>query len=205
MGQRNLPIKGRVTKNERVHVSDASSLSSRISGRYATAVFELAKEANNLPAVEADLDALSAALDASAELRDLISSPIYAREDQAKAMAAISAKMSLGPVATNTLALLASKRRLFILPDLIKAVKDLAAKDRGEVSADVVSAVALTDGQRAKLAETLKASVGKDVAINVKVDENIIGGLIVKLGSKMIDNSIAAKLSKLQNAMKEVG
>ncbi len=186
-------------------MSDASSLSSRISGRYATAVFELASEANTIPAVEADLAALSAALDESAELRDLISSPIYSRDEQAGAMAAVSKKMGLGPVVTNTLALLASKRRLFILPQLIVGVQELAAKARGEVTAEVISAVALSDDQRNKLAETLKATVGKDVAINVNVDESIIGGLIVKMGSKMIDNSIASKLANLQNAMKEVG
>ncbi|HSF93260.1 MAG TPA: F0F1 ATP synthase subunit delta [Paracoccaceae bacterium] len=186
-------------------MSDASSLSSRISGRYATAVFELASEANTIPAVEADLAALSAALDVSAELRDLISSPIYSRDEQAGAMAAVSKKMGLGPVVTNTLALLASKRRLFILPQLIVGVQELAAKARGEVTAEVISAVALSDDQRNKLAETLKATVGKDVAINVNVDESIIGGLIVKMGSKMIDNSIASKLANLQNAMKEVG
>ncbi len=189
----------------RVYVSDASSLTSGVAGRYATALFELANEGKSLPAVESDLDALAAAIDESAELRDLLISPIYTREQQGAVMAELSKKMKFGAVVTNTVALMATKRRLFALEAVIAGVKALAADARGEVTAEVTAAKALTKAQQEALAKALKKSVGKDVAINMSVDESIIGGLIVKVGSKMIDTSIASKLSNLQNAMKEVG
>ena len=173
--------------------------------RYATAVFELAKEAKKLPAVEKDLDALAVALDDSADLRDLMSNPVYTRDEMAAAMAAIGKKMKLNPIVGNTLGLMAEKRRLFVVPALIASVKEMIAREKGEVTAEVTSAKKLTKAQEDKLAKTLKASVGKDVKVNVSVDESLIGGLIVKVGSKMIDSSIKSKLSNLQNAMKEVG
>ena len=113
--------------------------------------------------------------------------------------------MGLSAVMTNTLSLMASKRRLFVVPQLVQALREKIAEEKNEVTADVVSAKALTQTQSKKLAETLKARVGKDVTINATVDESLIGGLIVKVGSKMIDTSIRSKLSSLQNAMKEVG
>jgi F-type H+-transporting ATPase subunit delta len=155
--------------------------------------------------IEADLDSLAVALADSAELRDLISSPVYSRAEQGAAMAAIGRKMDLGPEVANTIALMATKRRLFVLPQLIETVKALMAEDRGEVSADVISARQLSDEQGRTLAATLKKSFGKDVSIRTSVDESLIGGLIVKVGSKMLDTSIRSKLSNLQNAMKEVG
>ena len=186
-------------------MSDTSSLTSGVAGRYATALFEIATEASVLPAVEADLDALAAALDESAELRDLISSPIYSRAQQGNVMAELSKQMKIGSKVANTVALMASKRRLFVLPQMIAAVKALAADARGEVSAEVTAAKKLTKAQQESLASALSKSVGKDVTIDMSVDESIIGGLIVKMGSKMIDTSVASKLANLQNAMKEVG
>ena len=186
-------------------MSDASSLTSGVAGRYATALFEIANEASTLPAVEADLSALEAALAVSGELRELISSPIYTRAQQAAVMGELSTQMKIGKEVANTVALMASKRRLFVLPDLIAAVKALAAEARGEISADVTAATALTAEQQESLAKVLSKNSGKDVTINMAVDENIIGGLIVKMGSKMIDTSVASKLANLQNAMKEVG
>jgi len=186
-------------------VSDASSLTSGVAGRYATALFEIANEASVLPAVEADLTALEAALGENAELRDLISSPIYTREQQSNVMAELIKQMNIGSEVGNTVALMATKRRLFVLPQLITAVKALASQARGEISADVTAAKKLTKAQQESLAKALSKSVGKDVTINMAVDESIIGGLIVKMGSKMIDTSVASKLSNLQNAMKEVG
>ena len=190
---------------ERVLVSQTDSFSYGIAGRYATAVFELAKEGKDLAAVEKDLSALDAALTDSADLRELIASPVYSRDQQAAAMAAVAKKMKLGATVSNTIALMASKRRLFALPQMIDSVKALIAREKGEVTAEVVSAKALTKAQTDKLAKTLKSKFGKDIRINATVDESIIGGLIVKVGSKMIDSSIASKLSKLQNTMKEVG
>jgi F-type H+-transporting ATPase subunit delta len=186
-------------------VSETASTSTGIASRYATAVFELAKEAKKLAAVEKDIDALAAAMTDSADLRDLISSPVYASDAQSKAIVAIAGKMGLGDILTGTLGLMAEKRRLFVLPYLIDAVRELIAAEKGEMTAEVTSAKKLTKAQETKLAAELKKTVGKDVKIDASVDEALIGGLVVKLGSKMIDTSIASQLSKLQNAMKEVG
>jgi F-type H+-transporting ATPase subunit delta len=188
-------------------VSNSASFTSGISGRYATALFELARSGDQLDTVGADLDQLEAALAASADLRSLIASPVYSREDQGKGIKAVADKMGLSPLVANTLGLMASKRRLFVLPHLIRAVKGLIADHRGEVTAQVTAATPLTEAQAEALAKTLAATVGKDksIVINTTVDESLIGGLIVQVGSRMIDTSIRSKLANLQNAMKEVG
>lgn len=186
-------------------MSEPASISSGIAARYATAVFELAKESKELKAIEADIDALDAALGESAELRTLVSSPIYTRDEKSDAIEALAKSMQLSPVMDNTLALMASKRRLSVLPQLVTALREAIAEDKGEVTAEVVSAKALTKAQADKLAKTLKASTGKTVIIKATVDESLIGGLVVKVGSKMIDTSIRSRLNSLQNAMKEVG
>ncbi|MFP1644146.1 F0F1 ATP synthase subunit delta [Pontitalea aquivivens] len=186
-------------------MSEPASISAAIAGRYATAVFELAREARGLKALEADVDALGAALDGSADLADLISSPVYTREQQGAAIGALAARMGLSAPLANGLALMAQKRRLFALPAMIKALAALIAEEKGEVTAEVTSATALTKAQADKLAAALKAQTGKTVKLNMSVDEKLIGGMIVKLGSKMIDTSVASKLASLQNAMKEVG
>ena len=186
-------------------MSETASISSGIAARYATALFDLVNEANGLKALEGDVDALDAALQSSADLRDLISSPLYTRDEQGNAIAAIAAKAGLSALTSNTLALLAAKRRLFVLPQLLADLRARIAAAKGEVTAEVTAATALSAEQSAKLAETLKARVGKDVKVNVAVDESLIGGLVVKLGSTMIDTSIKSKLAALQNAMKEVG
>ncbi|WP_420862781.1 F0F1 ATP synthase subunit delta [Algirhabdus cladophorae] len=186
-------------------VSEPASISSGIAQRYATAVFELAKEGKKLKALQADVDALDAALSESADFRNLITSPIYTRDAQGAAVAAIGKKMKLSPTVGNTLNLMASKRRLFVLPQMIAQLRDLLAEDKGEVTAEVTAAKALTKAQTDKLAKELKSTVGKTVNIKTTVDESLIGGLIVKVGSKMIDTSIRSKLAALQNTMKEVG
>ena len=186
-------------------MSEPVSISQGIAGRYAQALFELAKESNTIAALSSDADALGQALADSTDLAGLIASPVISREDQSRAMAAVAAKMGLSDLSQQTLALMAAKRRLFVLPQLVADLKARIALDKGEVTADVVSAVKLTAAQTKKLAETLKASVGKTVKLNATVDESLIGGLVVKLGSTMIDTSIKAKLASLQNAMKEVG
>jgi len=186
-------------------VSEPASISSGIAARYATAVFELAKEGKKLKALQSDVDALDAALGDSAELKNLIHSPIYTRDEQGAAITAVAKKMKLSPVVANTLSLMASKRRLFVVPQLIAQLRDMLAENKGEVTADVTAAKALTKAQSDKLAKELKATVGKTVIINTTVDESLIGGLIVKVGSKMIDTSIRSKLAALQNTMKEVG
>ncbi|AKS45192.1 ATP synthase F1 subcomplex delta subunit [Octadecabacter temperatus] len=188
---------------ERVDVSEPASISSGIAARYATAVFELSTGAKGLKALETDINALGAALDSSDDLRALISSPLYSREEQGAAMAGVAKKMKLSKTMTNTLALMASKRRLFVVPQMVASLHAKIAEQKGEVTADVVSAKALTKAQSDKLAKTLSASVGSDVKINATVDETLIGGLVVKVGSKMIDTSVKSKLNALQNTMKE--
>ncbi len=186
-------------------MSEPASISSGIAARYATAIFELAKDGKDLKALESDLDALDEALASSADFVTLIESPLYSRDEQTQAIAALAKKMKLSATTANALGLMAGKRRLFVLPQLVKALRAELAAEKGEVTAEVTSAKALTKAQSDKLAKSLKASVGKDVNINATVDESLIGGLVVKVGSRMIDSSIRAKLSALQNSMKEVG
>jgi F-type H+-transporting ATPase subunit delta len=186
-------------------VSSSASLTSGVAGRYATALFDLAKEENSLPQVEADLLALEDALADSEDLRSLIGSPAYSRDEQGASLRALMKKMEFGPVVTNTIGLMASNRRLFVLPGLIRQVKAMIAADRGEVEAEVTTAHALSSSQTEELVSALKNSFGSDIRLSVKVDDSIIGGLIVKVGSKMIDTSIRSKLASLQNIMKEVG
>ncbi|MGV6803980.1 MAG: F0F1 ATP synthase subunit delta [Ruegeria sp.] len=186
-------------------MSEPASISTGIAKRYATAIFEIAKENNDLSGLESGINDLSAVLAESADLRDVISSPLISRADQQSAITAIADKMGLHPILRNTLALMAEKRRLFVVPQLIQVLRDMLADERGEVTADVASAKALTKTQLEKLSKTLSERVGKDVTINATVDESLIGGLVVKVGSQMIDSSIRSKLNSLQNAMKEVG
>jgi F-type H+-transporting ATPase subunit delta len=188
-----------------VDVSQPASISTGIAARYATAIFELAKEDNSLPALEGDVDTLDAALRESADFRALIASPLYSREEQAKAVSAVADKAGLSVIVANTLALMAAKRRLFVLPQLVRELRARISAEKGEVTAEVTAARALTKAQEEKLARTLKARVGQDVKINMAVDETLIGGLVVKVGSRMIDTSIRSKLAALQNSMKEVG
>ena len=176
-----------------------------IAERYALALYELAQESKAQKSLETDIDALDAALKESDDLRNLIHSPIYAREEQAAAIDAISKKMKLGPLLANTLSLMASKRRLFVLPQLVARVREIIAEENGEVTAEVLTAKELTKTQSDKLAKTLAEKFGKNVTLKSAVDESLIGGLVVKVGSKMIDTSIRSKLAALQNSMKEVG
>jgi F-type H+-transporting ATPase subunit delta len=193
------------TDSGRVDVSETASISLGIASRYALALFELAKEEKALKALESDIAALSESLAASADLRAVIASPMISREEQSNAISAISAKMGVSTLMANTLTLMADKRRLFVMPQFLAHMTDLIAAEKGEVTAEVTAARALTAAQTKKLAETLKARVGKTVKLKTTVDETLIGGLVVKLGSTMIDTSVKAKLAALQNAMKEVG
>ncbi len=186
-------------------MSESASISTGIASRYATAVFELARDGNALDTLERDIETLEASLSDSADFRDLVHSPVYSREQQGNAIGAIASKMGLTDMLANTLRLMASKRRLFVLPQLLAGLRARIADAKGEVTAEVRAATALTADQEKALAEALKSSVGKDVKMNVTVDESLIGGLVVKVGSKMIDTSIRSKLAALQNTMKEVG
>lgn len=173
--------------------------------RYAAALFELADSKHELDAVVADLAALSKMIDESADFRRLINSPILSRADQSKAIAGIVAAAKFGPLTAKFLGLLAQNRRLFALGAMIQAFKKMLADRRGEMTALVWSARPLSAEQQNALAETIKRAHGAKVSMEVKVDPDLIGGLVVKVGSRMIDSSIRTKLQKLQLAMKGVG
>ncbi|MDG2406058.1 MAG: F0F1 ATP synthase subunit delta [Paracoccaceae bacterium] len=186
-------------------VSEPASISSGIAARYATAIFEIAKDDGKLSELETNIDDLGAALEGSGDLRSLINSPLYTRAAQGHAIGAVAAALKFSNMLSNSLRLMAGKRRLFVLPHLLDQLRAQIAEHKGEVAVDVVCAKVLTKTQSAALAKTLAARIGKDVKITVAVDESLIGGLILKMGSKMIDTSILSNLNSLQNAMKEVG
>lgn len=186
-------------------MANSASLSQSIAGRYAQAVFDLAKESGTLDQLAGDLNTLGAALDDSADLREVIASPVLSRDQQGRAIAALADKAGFNTTLANTLRLMAQNRRLFVLPQLVARLQALIAEERGELTADVTSAVALSDDQKKRLTATLSEKSGKKVKLNARVDEGLIGGMIVKLGSQMIDSSVRSKLASLQNAMKEVG
>ncbi len=169
-----------------------------MAGRYAAALFDLAKEASKIKEVETDLTAFGGLLDESEDLRRMVRSPVISTEDQARAMSAILEKAGIGGLASNFFNLITKNRRLFAAADMIKGFRALAARDRGEVTARVTSAVALNDTQVEELKKTLKASVGKDVALDAHVDPSLLGGLVVKVGSRMIDSSLKTKLQNLK-------
>lgn len=185
-----------------VDVAQETPLTEGVAGRYAGALYELAKEQGALPQVEADLAGFQALLDSSPDLLRLVRSPVFSAEDQTKALAAVLAKAGIGGLTGNFLQLIAKNRRLFAATDIIKAFKALTARGRGEAPAEVTSAVALTDEQVALLKETLKASVGKDVQLTTRVDPSLLGGLVVKIGSRMVDSSLRTKLAGLKVALK---
>jgi len=186
-------------------VSESASISSGIAQRYATAVFDLAREGKAFKALEADVDALEAALADSEDLRRVLISPLIPRDEQGRAVTEIAKKMDLSQTMSGALGLMARNRRLFAVPAFLSILRRMIAEEKGEVSAEVTSATVLTKAQADALAATLKERFGKQVKLNVAVDESLIGGLIVKVGSKMVDTSIRSKLAALQNSMKEVG
>ena len=181
--------------------SDATGISG-IARRYATALYDLADEQNLLDAVKADLDAVGALIDASADLRLLIQSPLFTRRDQARAIAAVLEHAGIAELVRRFVAVVAENRRLSALPAMIAAYSALLAERRGEVTAEVTSATPLSATQLAAIDTALGHAIGGKVAVDTRVDPSIIGGLIVKVGSRMIDNSLKTKLQRLQLAMK---
>lgn len=182
-------------------VATNDPVSEGVAGRYASALFDLARDQGQLIEVEKDLTAFRTMLDESGDLRLMVRSPVISREEQGKALAALAGKVGLGATVSNFLGVVARSGRLFAVEDMIKAFRALAARDRGEVQAEVTSAIALDDAQIAQLEETLKAAVGKDVQLAMRVDPAILGGLVVKVGSRMVDSSIRTKLAGLRMAM----
>lgn len=183
---------------------EASSVSG-VSGRYATALFELARDQKSIDAVKADLDRFEAMLADSPDLLRLVRSPVFSSDAQSKALSAVLAKAGIGGVAANFLKVLTKNRRLFAVGDVLRAFRALVAKFRGEATAEVTVAEKLSDKNLDALKAALKAASGKDVDLNVKVDPSIIGGLVVKLGSRMVDSSLRTKLNSIKHAMKEAG
>ncbi len=176
-----------------------------VPGRYASALFDLATEQGKVPDVETSLVRFQAMLDDSADLQRMVRSPVFSADEQVRALAAVLAKAGISGLAANFLQLIAKNRRLFAAAEMIKCYRSLAAKARGEVQAEVTSAVALTEAQLTTLKDTLRASVGgKQVQVDTRVDPSLLGGLVVKMGSRMVDSSLRTKLASLKTRLKEV-
>jgi F-type H+-transporting ATPase subunit delta len=185
-------------------VAGEQSIVSGMAGRYGTALFDLALEENVLDALKTDLDRFDALLAESADLARLVRSPVFSADEQAKALSAVLAKAGIGGLAAKFLAVLTSNRRLFAVRAIIGDFRKLVAQHKGEVTAEVTVAEKPSDAHLAAIKDTLKAVTQKDVQVEVKVDPAIIGGLVVKLGSRMVDTSLRTKLNALKHAMKEV-
>lgn len=173
-----------------------------VAGRYATALFDLAVEQNKVSEVEQDLVKFQQLYDMSPDLQRLVKSPVIAAEDQVRALGSVLSAAAVGDLTKNFFNVVSRNRRLFSAPEMVRAFQALAAKSRGEVTAQVASAHPLTDAQAEELTAVLKATVGKDVKLATKVDPSLIGGLIVKLGSRMVDSSLKTKLSNLSLSLK---
>jgi F-type H+-transporting ATPase subunit delta len=183
-------------------VENSGGIQASLAGRYATALFELARDEGQLEAVGASLAALRDALRDSPELRELTTSPLIGRDQSLEAVRAVAGSMGLDSITANFLGVLAQNRRLSQLPNVIRNFNLLAAAHRGETTAEIVSAHPLDDGQVAALKANLRNRVGGEVAVDLTVDPAILGGLVVKIGSQMIDGSIRTKLNNLASAMK---
>jgi F-type H+-transporting ATPase subunit delta len=174
-----------------------------VAGRYATALFDLAAEANAIDAVKADLERFDALIAESADLTRLVRSPVFSADEQEKALGAVLQRIGIGGLAANFLKLVTANRRLFGIRGMIKAFHELVAQHKGEATAQVTVAETLKDEHVEALRAALKAVSGKDVDLDIKIDPAIIGGLVVKLGSRMVDTSLRTKLNAIKHAMKE--
>ena len=185
-------------------MSESISLTSSAAGRYAAALFTLCKEESLLKSLQKDSELLSELLDKSKDFRMLIGSPIYKREQQELAMSALAKRLKVMQHTESLLCLLARKGRMFMFPDLLKLIRLLIKNERNEMGVEVVSAGTLTKSQITQLEKKISEVSKKKAKIEVQIDKSLIGGMIIKLGSKMIDTTIKSKLMKLQNSMKEV-
>ena len=179
--------------------------SSGVAGRYATALFELALEQQALDQVAADLNRFNEALDAFDDLLRLVKSPVFSADEQGRALAAILKELKIEGLTRNFLLLVAKNRRLFATPDMTRAFRAMFARHRGKMSATVTAAAKLTESQVTALRQALKAALGKEIMLEERVDAGLLGGLVVKVGSRMVDTSLRTKLNSLKVAMKEVG
>lgn len=182
--------------------SQASSIQASLGGRYATALFDLAEDTRSIDAVERSLSAVRRALDESDDFRTLATSPLIARGQAAKGVLAAADELGVDPTTKNFLGVLAENRRLGELPAIIRAFRTLAARHRGEMTAEVTSAHPLSDDQVTELKQQLRQRVGREVSVDLSVDPDLLGGLVVRIGSQMIDSSIRTRLNALASAMK---
>ena len=176
-----------------------------MANRYATALFELSLEAGAIDAVKADLEWFDALVAGSADLARLVRSPVFSADEQLKALSAILDKVAISGITAKFLKVVTSNRRLFAIRDMVKAFRALVARHKGEVTAQVTVADKLSDTRLSEIQGALKSVTGKDVQVDVTIDPAIIGGLVVKLGSRMVDSSLRTKLNAIKHAMKEVG
>jgi len=183
-------------------VETSGGIRASLAGRYASALFDLARDQRQIDSVGRSLDALSQALVDSKDFAELTSSPLVSRDEAGKAFAAIAPQLGLDPITANFLGVLARNGRKGEIRNVIRAFRRLAAEHRGEVTADVTTARPLNDDQVAALKAQLRARAGRDVSIDASVDPSILGGIVVKLGSQQIDASIRTKLNRLASAMK---
>jgi F-type H+-transporting ATPase subunit delta len=185
------------------HFAMAEPMSSGVAGRYAIALFDLAREQNSIDAVKADLERFDALVAESPDLHRLVRSPVFSAEQQTQAITAVLDRAGIGGLAAKFLKLVASNRRLFAVGDMVKAYRAQVAAHKGEATAAVTVAEPLKTEHLEALRAALKSVSGKDVDLDVKVDPSIIGGLVVKLGSRMVDSSLRTKLNAIRHAMKE--
>ena len=183
-------------------MENSGGIQASLAGRYATALFGLARDENQIDAVTRSLDSLEAAMKESADFRSLVSSPLVSRAEAGKAIEALVPTLEIDPITARFLGVLTENGRLDQLKAVIRTVRQLAAGHRGETTAEVTSAHPLGDDQVARLKSHLKTRLGRDVAIDARVDPTLLGGLVVRLGSQMIDASIKTKLNTLAQAMK---
>lgn len=183
-------------------MDNTSGMATGLAGRYATALFDLARDGKQIDQVSASLAKLRSALVESDDFKVLTTSPMLSREQAGKAVLATADSIGLDSITRNFLGVLASNRRLGALPQIIRAFDAFAAHHRGEITAEVTSAQPLTETQTTQLKERLKAGLKRDVAIDLHVDPALLGGLVVKVGSRQIDSSIRTKLNSLAYAMK---
>ena len=186
----------------RVKVATEKAHETGLAGRYATALFELATERKAVEGVSADMGAFRRAMDGTPDLARLVKSPVFSREDQAKALKPVLEKMGASALTIQFVLLLAFKRRLFALEGIIAGFERMLARSRGETEAEVTSARPLADGELNELKNTLKAKLGREPRLHTKVDPSLLGGLVVKVGSRMIDTSLRTKLSGIRAAIK---
>jgi F-type H+-transporting ATPase subunit delta len=186
-------------------VAGKDGIVSGMAGRYATALFELALETNAVAQVQDDLKAFDALVASSPDLTRLVRSPVFSADEQARALSAVLDRAGIKGLAANFLKVIASNRRLFAVREMIRGFNAMVAAHKGEVTAEITVAETLSDARLGEIKDALKAVTAKDVQVEVTVDPAIIGGLVVKLGSRMVDASLRTKLNSIKLAMKEVG